>query len=126
MTTTTASILITYNGQPVALANRRHSTLVADAAQLPAGEPRVRMATWMAVYAKLVLVHQLRGPYTDRDAERFARAALIDSQELLRHACQTDQQLSHRFGVPVEEIAAARAESHARARCRHSNNNGQH
>ncbi len=110
---TTTSILIIYQDEPVALVNRRHRTLVGHAAELPAGHPLVRAAVWMALYAHLVIMRRLPGPYTDTDAQRFACAALIGPHELAQHADHEDQWFATRFCVPTEQIRPAREETHA-------------
>ncbi|HUA48701.1 MAG TPA: hypothetical protein VMA77_25945 [Solirubrobacteraceae bacterium] len=108
--TPSPSILVSYDGQPIALVNRRHTTLVGQAADLPTGHPLLRTATWMAAYAKLVATNELPGPYKDPDAERFARAALIDPEELRKRPTETDETLAVRFQVPIRHISLARAE----------------
>jgi hypothetical protein len=102
----TPSILVTYNDQPAALVNARHVTFVC--AELPAGHPRLRMLIYMARYAQLIASGERSGPYTDADAERFARAALIDQNQLRAHCHESDQQLAARFNLPIEQIPAAR------------------
>jgi hypothetical protein len=104
------NILVTYNHEPVALVNARRATLLGPVAELPAGHPQLRLTVYMAIYAQLIASGQRRGPYDDQDAQRFARDALIDPHELARDEHQTDQRLAQRFRVPVEQIAAARAE----------------
>jgi hypothetical protein len=104
------SILVTYDGEPVALVNPRHTTLLGQAANLPPNHPLLRMTIAMATYAKLVARNDLPGHYTDPDAEHYARTALIDPQDLRQHAHETDEKLSHRLQVPVRQISLARAE----------------
>ncbi|HTU86636.1 MAG TPA: hypothetical protein VMF57_13730 [Solirubrobacteraceae bacterium] len=104
------SILVTYDGEPVALVNPRHTALVGQAADLPPNHPLLRMTTSMATYAKLVARNELPGPYTDPDAEHYARTALIDPQDLRQHAHETDEKLARRFQVPMRQIALARNE----------------
>jgi hypothetical protein len=43
---------------------------------LPTGHPRKCHVCFMALYARDILTGELPGPYTDSDAERFARLAL--------------------------------------------------
>jgi hypothetical protein len=52
--------------------------LAAHIEALPAGHPRKRHVCFMALYARDILIGELPGPYTDTDAERFARLALRD------------------------------------------------
>ncbi len=78
MTTPTMrpSILVSYGGRPVALVNPRHTTLVGRVEHLPPGHWLLRMATAMSQYAELIATNRLPGPYTDGDAEEFARKTL--------------------------------------------------
>jgi len=105
------SILVTYDGEPVALVNPRHTTLVGQASDHPPNHPLARMATTMAAYAKLITTNTIPGPYTDPDAEHYARTALIDPERLRRHAHETDDQLAHLFQVPIRQISLARADT---------------
>ncbi len=102
----TPSILVTYNDESAALVNARHVTFVC--AELPAGHPRLRMLIYMARYAQLIASGERSGPYTDADAERFARGALVSPDEPRRHWHESDEQLAARFGLPLEQIPAAR------------------
>jgi hypothetical protein len=109
-TAPTPSILVSYIDEPVALVNARHVTFLGPAAELPAGHPRLRLLIYMARYAQLVACRERPGPYTDADAERFARAALIEPAELRAHRRESDQDLAQRFRLPVEQIPPARGE----------------
>jgi hypothetical protein len=102
----TPSILVSYDNQPAALVNARHVTFVCD--ELPAGHPRLRMLIYMARYAQLIADGERPGPYSDEDAQRFARAALIDAAQLRAHRDESDEQLAARFNLPLEQIPAAR------------------
>ena len=104
------AILVSYQGAPVALAGPRRTDLVGELPDLPAGDPDARFALRMTYYAQLVARGELPGPYTDQDAQRFARVALIDPDQLARLADHTDDDLAEHFGIPVEQIPAARAE----------------
>lgn len=106
----TPSILISYDGEPVALVNARLVTFIGSSTDLPDGSPLLRMLLYMARYAQLVATGERLGPYTDEDAERFARAALIDPVQLRAHRDETNNQLAARFKLPVEQIPAARCE----------------
>jgi hypothetical protein len=105
-----SSILVSYRGAPAALVGMRRLSFLGDTRHLPPGHPVVRVVAYMAYYAQLILGEQLPGPYTDPDAERFARYALIDAGELRRGRNASDDDLASRFGVPVEQIVVARSE----------------
>jgi hypothetical protein len=108
MTDPKPSILVTYDNEPVALVNARHVNFLSPESDLPAGHPRLRLFIYMARYAQLIASGERPGPYSDTDAERFARAALIDPHELRAHRGESDDQLAKRFKLPVEQIGAAR------------------
>jgi hypothetical protein len=107
-----SSILVIYRGEPAALVGVRGVSFLADVRHLPPGHPVVRMVAHMAWYAQLVLSGQMPADYTDDDAERFARFALIDSDQLARRHRDSDEVLAVRFGVPEDEVARARKELH--------------
>jgi len=107
---TPSSILIQYQGAPAALVNARHLSFLGDVRHLPPADPVVKVVAQMAYYAQLVLSGQMHGPYTDADAERFARLALIDEHELTQRRGESDTDLAVYFGVPVDQLARARHE----------------
>ena len=104
------SLIITYDGADAAAASTERFAFTAAIDALPHGDPTKRFVTFMCVYAREVLAGRLRGPYDDDDAERFARRALIDPATLAAHPHATDAQLADVLGVPVDQLAAARAE----------------
>jgi hypothetical protein len=107
---TPSSILIQYRGTPAALVNARQLSFLGEVRHLPPGNPIVKVVAHMGYYAQLVLSGRMPGPYTDGDAERFARLALIDEGELALLGGATDAELAARFGVPIEEVVKARRE----------------
>ena len=70
------TITLTHQDQPVALAAPTRFWLAAHIEALPADHPRKTHICFMTIYAREVLTGALPGPYTDVDAERFARLAL--------------------------------------------------
>jgi hypothetical protein len=105
-----SDILITYRATPAALVGIGRFSFLGDVRYLPPGHPVVRMATYMAYYAQLLLGGQMPEKYTDDDAERFARFALINPDQLARRHGDSDEALAARFGVPADEVARAREE----------------
>lgn len=105
-----SSTLVQYQGVPAALVNARRLSFLGDVRHLPPGHPIVRVVTHMAFYAQLVLLGEMPGPYYDEDAERFARFALIDPDELVERAAEDDTALAARFRVPIQEVARSRQE----------------
>jgi hypothetical protein len=61
----------------------------------------------MAYYAQLVLTDEL-ADYNDRDAERFARSALIDYEQLAAGSADSDEALAAQLRIPIGQIAKAR------------------
>ena len=103
------TILVTYEGAPAALVGVRRFSFLGDVGHLPPGHPVVRVVAYMAYYAQLVLSGDL-GDYTDRDAEVFARSALIDYEQLDLRSTESDESLAAHFRIPIEQIARAREE----------------
>lgn len=110
MTPATAPITITYAGAVAAAAGATRFHLAPRIAALPDGHPTKRVVAFMCAYAREILTGQLPGPYSDDDAEHFARTALIDPAILTRYPRATDDQLADFLGVPPEQLAARRAE----------------
>jgi hypothetical protein len=67
------TITITQDGRTVALAGRERFWLAVQIHALPDGHPRRRHVCFMAVYARDILTGDMPGPYTDTDADHFAR-----------------------------------------------------
>ena len=69
----------------------------------------------MCAYAHEVLVDQLLGPYTDHNALRFARAALVPEEladpDRVAHTHRNLQQTAHALKLPATELAAALADA---------------
>ena len=63
----------------------------------------------MAYYAQLVLSGDM-SDYSDRDAELFARSALIDYGQLAIRPTESPESLAAHFRIPVEQITKARQE----------------
>jgi len=110
MTPATAPITISYAGAVAAAAGPTRFFLAPRIAALPDAHPTKRVVAFMCAYAREILTGQLPAPYSDQDAERFARAALIDPGTFARYPRATDEQLADFLGVPAEQVAARRAE----------------
>jgi hypothetical protein len=67
---------------------------------------------YMCAYAGDVLRGELPGPYSDRDAVRYARAALIPERLLHRSGLDVER-VAQAFGIPAQELGAARDERRA-------------
>lgn len=74
--TTNGTTMIRYRGEIVAFATARQITYAGRVADLPATDPLRRFVHAMGVYASHVATGELDGPYTDDEAELFARTLL--------------------------------------------------
>lgn len=99
---------ITYRTRPVAIASAQRFWLTDEIDALPTGDALKTWACFMCLYARDVLSGVLPGPYTDTDAELFARAALIPDHAFQRLRRLPDEQLAVHFNVPLEQIAEQR------------------
>jgi hypothetical protein len=104
-----STILVSYDGAPAALVGVRRFSFLGAVRHLPPGHPVVRVVAYMAYYAQLVLSGDM-GDYSDRDAELFARSALIDYEHLASRVGESDKSLATHFRIPVEQITKAREE----------------
>jgi hypothetical protein len=64
---------------------------------------------YMCAYAGDVLRQERPGPYSYRNAIRYARAALIPDRLLDRPGLDVER-VAQAFGIPAQELAAARDE----------------
>jgi hypothetical protein len=62
------SILVMHDGEPVALVNAQHLTLVGAGRRLGSEDPRLRQVLRMAAYAQRIAQEKLPGPYSNADA----------------------------------------------------------
>lgn len=104
-------ITITHQGRVAALAVDTRLWLAAHVEALPDGHPRKRWICFMALYARDVLTGVVPGPYTDHDAERYARACLIPRELLERPALDIPRAASV-LELPEDVLRAAYDEHH--------------
>jgi hypothetical protein len=104
-----STILVTYGGAPAALVGVRRFSFLGEVRHLPPGHPVVRVVAYMAYYAQLVLSGDM-GDYSDREAELFARSALIDYEQLAVREGDSDELVAAHFRIPIEQITKAREE----------------
>ena len=101
---------ITYTGRPVACATATRFFLSDDVERLPAGDPLLTFVMYMCAYAREVLTGQLPGPYTDHNARRFARAALVPDEladrERIAHTRRSLKRTARALKLPAVELAA--------------------
>jgi hypothetical protein len=105
---------ITYRGRPVACATATRFFLSDDVERLPAGDPLLMFVVYMCAYAHDVLTGELPGPYTDHNARRFARAALVPEEladpDRIVHTHRNLQQTARALKLPAAELTAALAD----------------
>ncbi len=99
---------VSYRARPVAMASAERFWLTDEIDALPTGDPLKTWVCFMCLYARDVLTGVLPGPYSDTDAELFARAALIPDNAFQRLRGLPDEQLAVHFNVPLEQIAERR------------------
>jgi hypothetical protein len=101
---------ITYRGRPVACATATRFFLSDDVERLPAGDPLLTFVVYMCAYAHDVLTGELPGPYTDHNARRFARAALVPKEladpDRVAHTQRNLEWTARALKLPVAELAA--------------------
>lgn len=112
------TITLSHQDRVVALAAPTRVWLAAHIEALPTGHPRKRLVAFMAFYARDILNGTLPGPYSDTDAERFARLALIDTKVIARHPHTSDVQLAKHLRVPLDQLQAYLAEHPSDSRSR--------
>ena len=103
---------ITYRGQTVAAATPERFFLADELRHRPAGDPETVFVCYMCAYAREVLTGELPGPYTEDNARRFARGALIPDELLERRHINT-YGAAVVLGIPERELAAALVEAKA-------------
>lgn len=103
--TKTVTTMIHYRGELAGFAGATRASLVEAYAHLPPEDPDRRFVLAMAAYASAIANGNVPGPYTDKDAERFARAFLISGP-----LDGPDEEIAGRYGIPVDQIAVARRE----------------
>jgi len=100
---------ITYRGRPIACATATRFFLSDDLERLPAGDPLLTFVVYMCAYAHEVLTGELPGPYTDHNARRFARAALVPDEladpDRLEHTHRNLEQTALALKLPAAELA---------------------
>lgn len=101
--------LISYQGQIAAAAGTNRFWLTPELDSRAAGDPERTFVIYMAAYAGLVLRGDLPGPYSEQEAHRFARAALIPGRLLTSPTLEVER-VARAFAIPARELAAARAD----------------
>jgi hypothetical protein len=112
---------ITYRGQTVAAATPERFFLADELRNRPPGDPETAFVCYMCAYAREILRGRMPGEYCERDARRFAQAALIPGELLEREHINT-RHAAATLGIPERELAdalvgakASRHTSHAAA-----------
>ncbi len=108
-------LLITHQGRPAAIVARHRAYLLPSVALLEVDHPRRRWVTCLAFFARDVANGRLRGPYSTRRAEHFARCALIPEDEFLGLERFPDSVLAEYFNVPLDQVAEKRLDVQAGA-----------
>ena len=102
---------VVYRGELVALVGAERFHVVAPWLQdRPSDDADLRFVLFMCHYRCQVETGELPGPFTSERAAFWARCVLIDSEELMERSDLSDPELAEHFGVPVDQITAARLE----------------
>lgn len=104
----TAMQLITYNGLVAASAGATRAYFAPHLQERPDDDPERRFVSAMLLYYHAIDRGELPGPYTDADAELYARAALVVDEDFAASRYLGDEELAARYGVPIEQIVAKR------------------
>lgn len=97
---------IRYRGRVVGAATATGLYLCRELACRPAGDPELTFVIYMAAYAADVLTAELPAPYSEHQARRYARAALIP-EELLERPIPNLAVAARWLGIPCSELAEA-------------------
>ncbi len=102
---------ITYRGRLVAVATSTRFFL-SDELEDRTDQADLGMVVFMCMYAIDVASGQLRGPYRDKDARRYARCCLLapGSGELLEREDLDVPRAARALGIPADELCAEIAE----------------
>lgn len=98
-------------GELVAIADAKEVWFAPVVEALETDHPRRRFAAMLALVAGVMQTGPDAEPYDAARAAFYARYILIpDTSFVLHAAVESDAQLAERFNVPLEEIAAKRAD----------------
>ena len=98
---------ITYRGHTVGAGTPRRFFLSDELHNQGPSDLETTFVCLMCCYAREVLTGRLPGPYTDQNARRFARAALIPDELLERDHLDINHTAAT-LGLPAHELATAR------------------
>jgi hypothetical protein len=99
---------IRYRGRLVAGVDAEQAVLMPEIAALERDHPRRVFVAFMCAYAFDVTAGTLPGPYTDEDAELFARCALMPDSDFDRVQAESEATLAEAFNVPLEQVMLKR------------------
>lgn len=112
VTTCMALEPVLYRGELAALVGpERWYPAASWMLERPSDDPDVRFVMFMCLYRQQVQLGALPGPFTSERAELWARCVLIDPDELRARRDLKDSALAEVFGVPVDQVAAARKDA---------------
>jgi hypothetical protein len=106
---------IFYRGDLAAIAASERVFLSPRIASLRPEEPLRRFVTVLCLYSRDIDTGALRGPFEQSEAELYARSFLVADEEFSEFAHEEDRLLEQRFGLPVEQVRARRADLAGRA-----------
>ena len=106
-------ISVTHQGRPAAFVTRGETRFAAAIECLERDHPTRRWVACAAFFAHDVVIGRIRGPYTQRRADHFARCALLPDEDFLAVARYADALLAEHFNVPLDQVREKRADLRA-------------
>ena len=98
-------------GDVLALVNDEQVWFSRAIEALEGDHPRRRFAAMLSLVAHLMQTGEDGEPYDPQIARYYARYILIPDTTFILHSdCESDSRLAERFNVPLEQIAAKRAD----------------
>jgi hypothetical protein len=101
--------VIEYDGRPAAFVTA-NDIRFADWVTQPENYVIGRWVCCEAVFAHEIASGHVAGPFTERRADEFARIALMPDAEFAELDHVEDHLIAGHFDVPIEQVAAKRAE----------------
>jgi len=104
--------VVRHRGEIVAVAGAERAYLAPHIAERPAGDPLLRFAAAMCLYARDIAAGHLPDRYDDDAAELYARCVLIPDEPFDPLSHTSDDALAQRFQVPPTRSPPSAQTSH--------------
>src|SRR4051812_36326116 len=97
-------LIVQHQGRPAAWVTSGCVELYPQVAAFEPEHPIRRWVTCTAVFAMEVLAGRMRGSFSQKRAEHFARCALLPDDEFAELTAAEDAALAEYFNVPLEQV----------------------